>query len=234
MTTLQILSGGAAMGLMRAHAQSLHTELGVTVEGSYGAVGAMKAKLLDGTPCDVLILTQSMIDELTASGWAQPGSARAIGRVKTGLAVKPGQAHPPEGDANALREALLQATGIYCPDPQLATAGIHFMKVLQSMGIDAQVADRLRTFPNGATAMKAMADQDDPRVMGCTQTTEILITPGVQWVGDLPKAYELATTYTVAIASQTQSPQAVRGLIDRITHPDGVQLRRELGFWPMS
>lgn len=234
MTTLRILSGGAALGLMQACAQSLQTELGVTIEGHYGAVGAMKAKLLEGTACDVLILTQSLIDELTASAWVQPGSARAIGRVKTGLAVKPGQAHPAEGDAAALREALLHATGIYFPDPQLATAGIHFVKVLKSMGIDEQVADRLRTFPNGAAAMKAMAACDDPGVMGCTQTTEILITPGVQWVGDLPKAHELATTYTVAMASQSSQTHAVQAVIDRITHADGAKARRELGFWPMS
>ena len=52
--------------------------------------------------------------------------------------------------------------------------------------IPATHADRLRTFPNGITAMRAMASDAVPGAIGCTQVTEIAYVPGVALVGLLP------------------------------------------------
>jgi molybdate transport system substrate-binding protein len=231
--TLHILSGGAAQGLSKTCAPAFEAAHHAHIRGTFGAVGAMKAKLLEGAPCDVLILTQALIDDLIASGHARAGSARPIGVVTTGVAVKHGQPHPAVGESAQLKAVLLAASGIYFPDPKLATAGIHFMKVLQGLGIDQTVADKLRTYPNGATAMKAMADCDDPHVVGCTQVTEILITPGVDLVADLPPEYELATTYTGAITTACADPALAQAWLDALTSPAGAHTRREAGFLPV-
>ena len=50
-------------------------------------------------------------------------------------------------------KACSRHQGIYVPDTERSTAGIHVMQVLRSLGIDAEVEARLRTYPNGATAM---------------------------------------------------------------------------------
>jgi molybdate transport system substrate-binding protein len=226
------LSGGAAQGLSNTCAPAFEAQQHAKIQGTFGAVGAMKAKLLDGAPCDVLILTKALIDELTASGQVRAGSARAIGVVTTGVAVKQGQPHPSVNTTAGLKDTLLAATGIYFPDPKLATAGIHFMKVLQGLGIAQTVAERLRTYPNGATAMKAMAEVDDPHVVGCTQVTEILITPGVDLVADLPPEFELATVYTAAITTVCAQPELAQAWLDTLTHPAGADTRRAAGFLP--
>jgi molybdate transport system substrate-binding protein len=149
------------------------------------------------------------------------------------VAVKTGQAHPDVSDADALRSVLRQASGIYFPDPELATAGIHFMKVLTGLGIVDEVRDRLRTFPNGATAMKAMADCDDPKVVGCTQVTEILITPGVDLVADLPQAFELATVYTAAVTTTSPHAAQAAALIAELISPARTTDRKAGGFLPL-
>jgi molybdate transport system substrate-binding protein len=104
------------------------------------------------------------------------------------------------------------------------------MNVLKKLGIDAQVAPRLRPFPNGATAMREMAQAKEAGLIGCTQKTEILYTPGVQWVDLLPKEYELATVYTAAVCTQTEQPQAAAMLIDMLVSPQSAELRRSGGF----
>lgn len=230
MSSLQILSGGAAQGLVSELQGKFFSEAGRAIEGTYGAVGMMRDKLLAGEPCDVIILTQALIDQLTAAGQVRGGSARALGIVKTGVAVKTGEAQPRVDTPEALKAALLEAKGIYFPDPVKATAGIHFMNVLKKLGIDAQVAPRLRPFPNGATAMREMAQAKEAGLIGCTQKTEILYTPGVQWVDLLPKAYELATVYTAAVCTQTEQPQAAAMLIDMLVSPQAAQVRRHAGF----
>jgi molybdate transport system substrate-binding protein len=230
MSSLQILSGGAAQGLIHGLLGDIYNETGRAVEGNYGAVGLMRDKLLAGAACDVLILTQALIDELTAAGHVLPGSARPLGVVKTGVAVKTGEAHPKVDTPESLKVALLAAKGIYFPDPVKATAGIHFMNVLKKLGIADQVAGALRTFPNGAAAMGAMAQATETGLIGCTQATEILFAPGVDLVALLPKEFELATTYTAAVAAKAEQPQAARMMIDLLASPAAAELRRSGGF----
>lgn len=230
MSQLHLLSGGAAYGLVTQLQGRFAADTGCTLVGTFNAVGAMRDQLLAGAPCDVLILTAALIDQLEASGHVVAGSARALGTVKTGIAVKAGDARPAVGTPDELKAALLKATGIYFPDPVKATAGIHFLNVLKQLGIDSEVAGRLRPFPNGATAMGEMAKAGEPGVIGCTQVTEILYTPGITLVAPLPPAFELATVYTAAINASATSPQAAAALIALLTSPEVAPLRHAGGF----
>ncbi len=225
---LTILSGGAAQGLVSALAPQFKSETGAEIDGTFGAVGAMRDKLLAGAAADMLILTSSLIADLAKAGHV--AASADVGSVATGVAVRTGDPAPAIGDADALRAALRAADGIYFPDPKLATAGIHFAKVLEKLGIADEVAPRLRTFPNGATAMRALADAKGGRPIGCTQVTEILNTQGATLVGHLPKDFALATVYTLGICTKAQSPDLARKLAALLTAETTRDLRRRLGF----
>lgn len=231
MPNLRILSGGAAHGLVRTLQPAFEARHGCTVEGRYGAVGAMRETLLAGEPCDLLILTEALIRELGAQGRVEATSARAIGMVETGVALKPGRAAVPLlATSDDLRAVLAAASAIYFPDPAKATAGIHFMKVLQALGLAASHAERFRTFPNGATAMAALAYDADVTAVGCTQVTEILITPGVQLAGLLPPPHGLATVYMGAVVSAAAQPGLASALLAELAGPEAAAARRAAGF----
>lgn len=230
MKQLQLLSGGAAQGLVTQLQAQFLSQTGFSVQGNFGAVGLMKDRLLSGEPCDVLILTQALIEQLTLRGDLVAGTAHALGRVKTGVAVKSGESEPQVDSPAALKASLLAARGIYFPDPTKATAGIHFMNVLRQLGIEAELSSRLHVFPNGATAMREMAQSTETGLVGCTQVTEILYTPGVKLVAMLPKEFELATVYTAAVCSKAQQPQAAAELIKLLISPEAAALRMAGGF----
>jgi molybdate transport system substrate-binding protein len=227
--TLHILSGGAAQGLVSRLQPAFEARHDCRIEGSFGAVGAMKDQLLAGAACDLLILTQALIQDLGAQGRADASSARAVGLVKTGVALKAGRPRVDLRTADDLKALLRAAPAIYFPDPAKATAGIHFMKVLQSLGL-AEQARRLRTFPNGATAMAELARAPEPEAVGCTQVTEILVTPGVHLPGLLPPPHELTTTYTAAVSGTGREPELARALIAALIAPEAAPVRRECGF----
>lgn len=231
-TALHLLSGGAAQGLVVQLQERFFAEGGCAIDGVFGAVGLMKDRLLAGAPCDVLILTEALIAQLTDSGHVVAGSARALGVVKTGLAVKSGEPLPPVASAPDLKAALLAARGIYLPDPVKATAGIHFMKVLQQLGIADEVAGRLCPFPNGMATMGEMAAAEGPGLIGCTQVTEILHTPGVQLAGRLPPVFELATVYSAAVSHGAQQPEIAARLVDLLASAEAAEARLALGFEP--
>ena len=230
MSTLRILSGGAAQGVVNALAPEFQAETGYAIDGTFGAVGAMRAKLRSGEAADLMILTSALIAELGREGYLVGASAADLGEVQTAVAVRTGDAAPEIGDASALRSALLKADAIYFPDPEQATAGIHFAGVLEKLGIRGELAGRLRTFPNGATAMRELAASTAAHPIGCTQTTEILNTPGVTLVAPLPKGYDLATVYTAAVCASAAHPEAAQRFVALLTSDRAREVRARAGF----
>lgn len=199
MRTLRLLSGGAAQGLVEALRPEFEAASGCRIGGTFGAVGAMRDRLLAGDPADLMILSRALIDGLARDGHVDAKSVRDIGTVETAVAVRSGDPAPPIDSADRLRAALLAADAIHFPDPAQATAGIHFTGVLGKLGLGDTLAARLRPAPNGATAMRALAASTSARPIGCTQATEILSTPGIVLVGPLPAGCDLSTTYCCAV-----------------------------------
>ncbi len=227
---IHVLSGGAAQGLVQSVAEAFRNETGLEIAGTFGAVGAMREKLIGGAPADLLILTKALIASLETGNHVALGTALDVGVVRTGVAVREGDAAPAIAGAENLRAALHAADGIYFPDPKLATAGIHFAKVLASLGIKADANPRLLTFPNGATAMKALAASPLDHPIGCTQVTEILNTPKVRLVGLLPKEFELATVYTAGVTTSAKYPREAARLAQMLIAPEAKVHRDRLGF----
>lgn len=230
MKPLRLLSGGAAQSLVEALRGEVEAATGCRIEAAFGAVGAMRDLLHAGAPADLLILSRALIGELGDEGAVMPATIADIGAVETALAVRAGDPRPTAGDPWSLRSALLAAGAIHFPDPRQATAGIHFAKVLRELVVWDELAGRVHTAPNGATAMRALAASKAERPIGCTQATEILTTPGVELASPLPAGCALATVYTAAVASHAQAPAAAAELIGRLTDPANLGLRRDLGF----
>jgi molybdate transport system substrate-binding protein len=229
-TTLNFLCAGAAQGIVKALQQRFTDATGATLQGRFGAVGAMKEALLAGEPCDLMIVTDAMVDALVASGQLLAADRGVLGRVRTGLAVRTGEPLPEVGTAEALKQTLLAADAIYFPDPLRATAGIHFASVMQRLGIHDALQPRFRTFPAGAIAMRELAASQGPRQIGCTQITEIHYTDGVRLVGALPDEFELATVYSAAVGAQAAQPALAAQFIGWLTGPTSKQLRLQGGF----
>ena len=250
---LRILAGGAVKSLVLEAGVQLELQDGTGLQARFGAVGAMRDLLLGGEPCDVIIVSRSLIDGLAMiPDPVYPVINRAsitdIGLVSTGIAV--GQASagvealalpeslPPEWEramtASDLKRLMLEASAIFIPDSVRSTAGAHVMGVLQQLGIADELAGSLREFPHGAAAMQALAAFDSAKAIGCTQKTEILMTPGLRYLYDLPEPFGLQTLYTGAITSQTQNAELAASLRDWMARDANAFKRQEFGFQKLN
>ena len=187
MDSLNILSGGAAQGLVASLTTAFKNRTGFGIAGEFGAVGIMADKLRNGTSADIVILTAALLAKLADEKLIAAASIADVGVVETALAVRAGDPEASVKDADGLRELLLASDAIFVPDTKASTAGIHVAKVLEQLGIADEVAGRLRIFPNGATAMRELAASKAVRPIGCTQSTEIISTKGVTLSGSLPQ-----------------------------------------------
>ncbi|HEY7742990.1 MAG TPA: substrate-binding domain-containing protein [Burkholderiales bacterium] len=227
---VRILSAGAAQAVVQKIAATFTNETGNEVKAEFSAVGEMKARVLKGEPVDVIVLTGALIDELIASGHIAPGSRRDLGAVATGVAVRAGTPLPDVSQTRALRESLLAAAKVVCPDPATATAGKAVMQLLDRLGIDAQVRPRMQYFPNGYAAMRWLAESRGTREMGITQATEILANPGVTYVGPLPGDLGLRTVYAAGLAARAQNPGGASEFITRLTAPSARAILAQAGY----
>lgn len=230
MTALNILSGGAAQGLVASLAPQFKALTGLDIAGEFGAVGVMAGKLRSGTEADIVILTAAIIAKLAQENWVAPSSVTDIGLVETAVAVRAGDALVKVSDAAALRNVLLAADAIFVPDIKASTAGIHVANVLQQLGIANEVVDRLRIYPNGATAMRQLAESKAVRPVGCTQSTEIISTKGVTLSGSLPLGCGLSTMYTAAVAARATHAEQAQSLIGLLVAAAQGGLRARAGF----
>jgi molybdate transport system substrate-binding protein len=230
MNQLNILSGGAAQGLVGSLAAKFKALTGLDIGGEFGAVGAMADKLREGKPTDIVILTAAIVAKLADENRVVPASIADVGLVETGLAVRTGDPQVKVTDAASLRATLLAADAIFVPDTKASTAGIHVAKVLEQLGIAEDVAARLKIYPNGATAMRHLAASDAKKPVGCTQSTEIISTAGVVLSGSLPPGCELSTMYTAAVTTHAASASQAQSLIDLLIGVGQREARTHAGF----
>ncbi|MEZ5702171.1 MAG: substrate-binding domain-containing protein [Burkholderiaceae bacterium] len=212
MPTIKLLSGGAVQGLVAQLHDSFLAETGCHIECVFDAVGTIEGGLSDGEPADLIALTDAQITQMEQDGLVVAGSARILGVVKTGIAVRKGDKAPDIGTIDDLEAALLAAEGIYIPDPALSTAGAHIMRVLRKLGIDEEsLKTRLMVFPNSEAALAALAQGQGNGLLGCIQTTEIRFAPNVVVAGMLPGKLSLSTIHR-GHQQRVQQPRAGRAL----------------------
>jgi molybdate transport system substrate-binding protein len=225
-----MLSGGAAQGLVASLASRFKEATGFDIAGEFGAVGVMADKLRKGTPADIVILTAPIVVQLAQENWVVRESIADVGMVETAIAVRAGDPKVSVNDADGLRKALLAADAIFVPDMVTSTAGIHVSKILRQLGNADDLASRLKMYPNGATAMRNLAASKTLRPIGCTQSTEIISTPGVVLSGSLPRGCDLATMYTAAVTKRAAHDGQAQALIDLLTAADQRDVRERAGF----
>ena len=108
MSSLNILSGGAAQGLVGSLSSTFKAQTGLDIAGEFGAVGAMAEKLRGGMPADMVILTSALVAKLAEEKLVVAASMADVGLVETALAVRTGD---PTGDGKRCRRPARRAAG---------------------------------------------------------------------------------------------------------------------------
>jgi molybdate transport system substrate-binding protein len=229
MRRLKVLSAGAAETLLRSAAPEFEAANSCPIQSEFGNAGVIAAKLEAGEAADLVILPQKSIDDFARTATIVQGSIATLGTVGTALAVPRGAEIPSLSSLEDLRTALLKSPDIYAPEWRNATAGIHFRRVLETLGIWDFAEPRLKTFPNGAAAMRTLASASGPCI-GCTQATEILGEPGVTFAGYLPDEFKLETVYSAGVWTSAPNESLARKFIAFITGGESRARRAAAGF----
>src|SRR5206468_1529753 len=142
-------------------------------------------RIMSGESADVVIVPQQGVSRLVEDGKASAEAVAVIARSGIGLIVRKGVPKPDISTPETLKKALLAAKSITYLDPSTGgTSGVHFMKVLDRLGISDQMKMKTLLHPN-ARAGGALVAKGDAEI-GVNLIQEFLPLLGVELVGPLP------------------------------------------------
>jgi molybdate transport system substrate-binding protein len=228
---IRVLAAGATESTLRDVVAAFERESGHTLVATFGNVGELRDRLASGTPADATIVTPAILEQLEARKLVRPGSRLDLGRVGGGIAVCAGAPRPAVGTPDELRATLLAARAIHIADPARATAGAHFVKVAERLGVAEAVKPKLRPAAGGKAAMQAMAGACEG-ALGLTQVSEILSVPEVALVGPYPSDLQNDTIYSGIVLAGARQPEAAQAFLRYLASPAAQARFAKSGFRP--
>jgi molybdate transport system substrate-binding protein len=229
---IRVEAAGATEATLRDLIPLFERATGHTVVAAYGAVGELRDRLQAGAPADLVIATPAILEQLEKGGLVSPGARQDLGRVGGGVAVCAGAPRPSIATPAELRAALLAAREVHFADPARATAGAHFLRVVDRLGIGAEARAKGKIAPGGKAAMLAMARSCEGAI-GLTQVSEILSVPEVVLVGPYPAELQSHTLYTGALLAAAKARAGAGELLRFLAGPQGQARLARSGFEPV-
>jgi molybdate transport system substrate-binding protein len=207
---IALLSGGAVEPGLRPVLAAFQAATGHTVKVVFNAAPQIEQRIEAGEAWDVVIAPVARLERYGQAGKVGPERA-GIGRVGLGIAIRPDAPVPQIGDADAVRQAILEADSIVY---NRASTGLLIEEMLRKMGLEAQVAPKAQRPRDGAAVMEHLL-QGRGREIGFGALTEILLfrERGVRLVGPLPPGLQAYTAYAAALPTAGTRSDAARALL---------------------
>jgi molybdate transport system substrate-binding protein len=219
-----LLIAGAAKTAFEQLLPALTARLGAEPHVAYDTVGALRDRVLAGEKPAAVLVSEPALATLRSRGLT--GREVALGRTGVGLALRQGAPRRPIGTVEQLREALLAAESIAWADPARgATAGIHFTRLLDTLGIRAAMEAKARVVPFGVDGVTACAAGEVE--LAVSQATEIVGRAGVDYLGPLPDEVQLWTSYGIAAVEDGPAAEAT---LAAFASPEGRAALAAIGF----
>ena len=220
---IRVLSAAAVQAPVEEIAAQFTTDTGHRVAFEFGTAGVVEARMKAGASPTVLINAQERI----AAPDGDVSRVHPLGTVRIGIAARPGSPRPDLSSVEAFRASLLRAERIAYGDPARgSTTGIHFVRVLEQLGITAQVGTKARLAADGLDVMRLVKTGEV--ALGVTQISEILHVDRTTLVGPLPDALQKRTTYAAVLLDPAHAPASA--LIERLVSAAGRARFRAAGF----
>jgi molybdate transport system substrate-binding protein len=198
---------------------------------TWGSAAMLVKRIESGETADVLILSRAGIETLKQQGKIAPGSDVTLAGSGVGIAVKAGATKPDISTPEALKQTLLKAKSIAYSEPSAGGAsGVYFAKLLERMGIAAQMKPKTKYPPPGGFSGELLLTGEAE--LAVQQKPELMHVAGTEIVGMLPEELNLVTEFAAGILPQSKNTDAAMALIKTLRSPEAAVVFRAKGLDP--
>jgi molybdate transport system substrate-binding protein len=225
---IKVLTAGAFKQVLLALLPDFEKQTGHQVRIDNDTVGALAKRIDAGENFDLAILTPAAINTLADKGRLAAGSRKDLARVGIGVVVKEGAAKPDISTDEAFKKALLAAESIAYIDPAAGgSSGIYVARMLEKLGIAAEMKGKSRLIPGGAVAENIAKGEAE---LGIHQISEILPVKGVTLVGPLPADLQNYTVYAAAVSATAKELGGAKALVEMLSGPAAAGVLKAKGM----
>jgi molybdate transport system substrate-binding protein len=226
---IRLLSAAAMQTVFGMITDEFERTSGHRLVFAYTTMGAITDRVMAGETADLVVGSTQSLDRLAKEGRIDPASRVTIARVGIGAVVPTGTPKPPIGSAMELSAALLAAkTVVYAFPAGGGAAGVHIGKVIEQLGIAAQVKPKTRFGAGGDVTEVTLAQ--GPGAFGMTQISEIVHKPGAEFVGPFPPGLQNYTGVTVGTIAGAKPSEAVAALVEFLQGPSAAAAIKARGM----
>jgi molybdate transport system substrate-binding protein len=227
--TVRVFAAGAVKAVVLEMTAPFEARTGRRLDVIFDTVGALAERVTSGQQADVTILSLPLLRTIQAQGFGE-GEVLDLGTTGVALGGRRGTPPPAIDTPERFSTVLLDAESIGYADPARgATAGRHFMSVLERMNLADVLRPRLRMFSFGVDAVDALGRGEVE--IAVSQATEILTQPQVTYLGLLPEPYHLATAYGAVALSPHEG---AREFLSALREPAVGEALKRAGFYDPS
>jgi molybdate transport system substrate-binding protein len=225
----------ALLGISSMATRQLLAELVAAYERRSGvtarveSVGGVDAatRVQAGGAFDFVVLASDALDKLLAGGHVVAGSKVDLVHSGVAVAVRRGDAKPDISSEEALKRAVLSASGVgYSTGP----SGVALIQLFERWGIAAELQGRLVQagpgIPVGAMVARGKV------ALGFQQLSELMHLEGITVVGPLPAAVQITTTFSAGICRAAAQPRAAAQLLAFMASPEAAEAKCRQGMDP--
>ena len=177
-----------------------------------GTIDALK-RLRAGEVFDMVILVTPAMEAMLAEGKVVRGSNVPLVRSGVGIGVPLGAPKPDLSSVETVKRALLAAkNGVgYSSGP----SGVYLQELFKRWGLNEQIKQKQTPPGTPVGTLLAKGEVD----IGFQQVSELMLFPGIQYVGPLPADLQHVTVFSGGVPASAKQPDGGRALIKFILSP---------------
>ena len=228
---LKVLSAIAMQTVMEDLGPKFERATGHRLAITFATLGVIVQRVQSGETADVVVIPQQGVDRLVKDGKASAGMVTVLARAGIGVVVRKGATKPDISTPEALKRALLAAKSITYLDPAAGgTSGVHFAKMLDRLGIAAEMKPKTVLHPNARAAGVLVANGEAE--IGINLIQELIPLPGIELVGPLPGDLQNTIVFVAATMTSAVDTAAAKALIEFLQTPEAAAVIKAKGLEP--
>jgi molybdate transport system substrate-binding protein len=230
---VRVITSGGFTAAYNMLAPQFEKATGIRLVTSYGASSggapdSIPSRLARGEAADIIILSRSSLDRLTASGEVVPESRVDLVRSSIGLAVRAGAPAPDISTEESFVAAMLAAESI---GYSASASGTYLStELFPRLGIWKEIEPKSKRIVSERVAI--VVARGDVQI-GFQQISEILPIEGIDFIGPIPSAVQKVTTFSAGITTHAENLTDAQVLIDYLSSVEVADTIADTGLEPV-
>jgi len=227
MSPITSIAGGAPKPVFDRLKPVYERESGHTLNALYDSMSGIAARVAAHEALDVLLMPVATIEDYVKQGIVQ-GACTPLANIGLAVGVTAGGPIPDVSTPQALRAALLAAKGIVHAPPTATPSGAQSDKVIEALGLRAELAGRVSHKVGLAGGLAAIASGE--ATLGIFPKSEIVSVPGIALAGPLPPSLQLTITYGAGVTAWSKVAAEAAEFVQFLVSPESRKVWNACGF----